>query len=168
MWKNNGKHIVLTKSYEIIKVSSVSFLTEHRKLFTMSKKWTVLILYIYIVLLAGCQNVKSPINDTRTKSSVTHIVLLWLKKPGAEINRQKIINTSKNLRLIPELKSISIGKVLTSKRKIVDSSFDIGIVMKFDNKKSMQKYLVHPLHKQMVKQVIMPATKKIVVYDIIH
>lgn len=100
--------------------------------------------------------------------NVCHIVLCWLKEPGDSEGRDKIIETSKHFSEIPGVLSVRTGQVLPSEREIVDSSFDVAIVLWFRNKEEMSEYLVHPAHKKAVKDVLQPLVKKIVVYDFVE
>jgi len=47
----------------------------------------------------------------------------------------------------------------------VDDSFDVGILLTFPDRQTMNAYLTHPDHKQAVKNVLKPLVSKIVVYD---
>ena len=68
--------------------------------------------------------------------------------------------------LYPE--SVSVGHSIPSTRPIVDSSFDIGILVTFANSRDMQSYLIHPTHKAATETILKPLVSKIVVYDFIE
>lgn len=96
---------------------------------------------------------------------VTHIILVWFndsEKPGilSDVMAQTI-----SLSKIPQVKGIHIGQPIASKRDIVDSTFDLGIEMKFNSKEDMDKYLENPLHTEFFNNYIKGKTRKIVVYD---
>ena len=97
---------------------------------------------------------------------VIHIVLIWLKEPGNEQHIKRIVDQSKNLKQISEIRQLRVGKSIPSNRKIVDDSFDVGIYMTFDSMEDMQRYLQHPIHKMAVKTVIKPLSERLLVYDI--
>ena len=113
------------------------------------------------VSLAGCTT------PTSSESGVYHIVMLWLKPGTTDSTQQQIISQTRALESIPSLKRVSVGKVLPSTRTIVDDSFDIGIVMVFNNQADMNAYLQHPRHSQLVKTLIKPNIQKIRVHDFI-
>lgn len=96
---------------------------------------------------------------------VIHSVFLWLKKPGDEQHRQRLLQATERLRAIPGVLDIHFGEKIESDRAIVDDSFDIGITMYFSNTEAMNEYLVHPLHQAIVVQEIRPLVERIVVYD---
>ncbi len=58
--------------------------------------------------------------------------------------------------------------VIQSGREIVDGSFDVAIYLSFGSKQILQEYLVHPVHKNAVKEILKPLVRKIVVYDFIE
>ncbi|MBL9117041.1 MAG: Dabb family protein [Verrucomicrobiaceae bacterium] len=102
------------------------------------------------------------------KGKVEHIVLAWLKKPGNAADRAKIVAAAKDLKAgIPQVKALSVGQVLLSERPIVDDSFDVALVMRFNSKEDMQAYEKHPVHVKAVKEVLQPLTSKVVVYDFV-
>jgi len=96
------------------------------------------------------------------KDEVVHVVLIWLKEPE---HMQQIINESRRLREISELQQLRVGKSIPSDRKVVDDSFDIGLYMTFNNQEDMQRYLIHPEHKDVVNTVLKPLVSEIKVYD---
>lgn len=95
-----------------------------------------------------------------------HVVLCWLKHPGDQAARRKIIDLSRSFAAIPGVIGVRAGTAVPSQRAIVDDSFDVGIVFTFADRQAMQAYLEHPTHKQAVRDVIAPLTDRIVVYDI--
>lgn len=99
---------------------------------------------------------------------VIHTVFLWLKKPGDEQHRQRLLQATHRLRAIPGVLDIRFGEKIESDREIVDDSFDIGITIYFSTIETMNDYLVHPLHHAVVEQEIRPLVDRIVVYDFSH
>jgi len=99
------------------------------------------------------------------QGGIQHIVLFWLKDPGNAEHRRRIVAATRELATIPGLLAVSAGPVIASNRPIVDDSFDVGVVMRFDSEAAMRAYLVHPRHKKAVAEVIRPLVKKIQVYD---
>ena len=132
--------------------------------YTFCKKKLIvrnLIVSIFILSLVACTTTI----DEHTDSQVVHVVLVWLKEPNNEQHIQQIIEATQQLKEIEELKQLRVGKSISSDRKIVDDSFDVGIYMIFDDTKAMHRYLIHPKHKEAVKNVIKPLSNKIRVYD---
>jgi len=91
-----------------------------------------------------------------------HVVICWLKDSST---KQQLIKTTKELEKIEGVESIQIGSMLPSKRKIVDSSYDMGIIFHFKDEKAMQGYLSNPLHQKALKETLIPLSSKVIVYD---
>ena len=121
------------------------------------------LILVLIFILNGCCCV--PPKPVVHSPVVKHIVFVWLKDPGNVSDRQKIIEVSRSFVQIPGVVDVSAGEVIISERKIVDDSFDVGITLSFVTEADMNAYLLHPKHKDAVKNVLMPLVKKIVVYD---
>jgi hypothetical protein len=71
-------------------------------------------------------------------------------------------------REIEGVQSVSCGHMLHSTRSVVDTTFDIAIVMTFADVESMKRYIEHPQHKKAVTEVLNPVARKVVVYDFIN
>ncbi|MFC1462026.1 Dabb family protein [Verrucomicrobiota bacterium] len=117
-----------------------------------------------IVLLGGCAT--SP-RGSRV-GAVHHVVVCWLKESGNAEARDRIAKASHAFSDIPGVISVKAGTMLPSKRAIVDSTFDVAIVLVFPDEKTMKKYLVHPRHQKAVKDILQPLVKKILVYDFVE
>src|SRR5438477_5685666 len=118
--------------------------------------------FVAIVLLTGCTNVQRQ----HESQPYVHVVILWLKNPGNLEDRQKLIETSRSfVGKIPGLVRVSAGPVLPSTRPVVDSSYDVGLVMLFDSEESLRKYPSYPVHQRALKEVIGPLVDHYRVYD---
>lgn len=124
----------------------------------MSRFFTLL----FLLVLTGCQQVQ--LSDSQPK--LQHIVLVWLKDSSKE-NRERVMSLSKSLFQIEELKAMDMGVSIKSERPIVDDSYDIGYVMTFEDAAAMERYLVHPVHVKLVKEVLKPSMSKVQVYDLL-
>jgi len=135
------------------------------------KRSRLLFLLIYISLLAGCFSASlnhekmREADDVSTGSRLHHIVLCWLKDPGDQKDREKIIEVTKSFMDIPGVLNAEAGQVIMSDREIVDDSFDVGILIVTKNQEDLQKYLDHPIHQQAKKEVLLPLVERILVYD---
>lgn len=116
-------------------------------------------------LLSSCNT--CPLADSQ-RGKVNHAVFVWLKKPGNAADRAKLIDAAKMLkREIPEVEALSVGPMLPSKRPIVDSTYDVGFVMRFANQSAMDRYEQNPIHQKTAKELLMPMSKKVQVYDFV-
>jgi hypothetical protein len=112
--------------------------------------------------MSSCTTIAPP----AAKGSVDHVVLVWLKRPGNPADRQALLDAGRELRSIPGLQFLDQGLALPSARPMVDDSFDVGYVMRFDSPAAMENYAKHSLHERKVTEVLKPLSRKIVVYDI--
>ena len=106
---------------------------------------------LVLFFLPACQQGKDRPDST---SKVHHVVICWLNKPGNKEASQKIIQASRKFTSIPGVIEVRAGSVIHSEREIVDSSFDIAIYLSFENAQKLQEYLVHPVHKNAVKEIL--------------
>lgn len=97
---------------------------------------------------------------------VEHVVLVWLKEPGNAAQRASLVEATRSFTQIPGIRSISVGEPLPSDRPVVDDSFDLGLVIRFESKAALDAYEKHPVHTKAVKEVLLPVTRKLVVHDI--
>jgi Stress responsive A/B Barrel Domain len=113
--------------------------------------------------LVGCQHDHQP--PQQAEARVTHVVLCWLKEPGNDANRQKLIDASRTFTQIPGLVEVSAGRPLPSTRPIVDSSYDVAIVMKFTDQQALKNYATHPVHVSARDSILNPLVAKYLIYD---
>lgn len=104
-------------------------------------------------------------HDPPQPPGVIHVVLVWLKEAGNSEHREQVIEGSKALKAIPGVLDLRVGAVIPSDREVVDSSYDVALYLRFKNQQDLQDYLVHPLHKSTVREVIGPVMDRYRVYD---
>ncbi len=120
---------------------------------------------LLIFFCVSCASVRS--HPEPTQSSVYHMVICWLKEPGNQSHRDKLLDETMKLRAIPGILSVEAGTMLPGNRSIVDSSFDLGIIMHFKDEKAMRAYLHDPRHRKATREVLAPLTSKVIVYDFV-
>ena len=125
------------------------------------------LLWIAAVLTLGFQTGCAQLGYQRApkKGEVEHVVLLWLKEPGNAAQRERLVEVTRSFEGIPGIRSISAGAPLASDRPVVDDSFDVALVIRFESKAALDAYEVHPVHTKAVKEVLLPVTRKLVVHD---
>jgi hypothetical protein len=130
----------------------------------MIMKRVILVLAVLVMVAPILQSCSWSLRKVES-GEIHHIIIVWLKNPGNEEDTKFIIDASRKLRSIPGVKTIEIGQVVKSDRKIVDSSYDVAVKMTFSSIENMHKYLSHPDHVRLAKEVLMPKIKKIKVFD---
>ncbi len=98
--------------------------------------------------------------------TIEHIIIIWLKEPGNTQAQDKIIKASEKLKTIPGVITLRSGKAVPSQRKIVDSSYDVALIISFINKAALDAYLVHPVHLNLLEKTMKPLIERIRVYDL--
>ena len=119
---------------------------------------------ILMLLSLSCTSSRPPIRAADARP-VGHLVICWLKEPGHPAHRQRVIEASQELRRIPGVISVEAGEMLPSERPVVDSSYDIALYIVFSDEQALRAYDSHPIHRQLVEQVVKPLVGRYVVYD---
>ena len=122
------------------------------------------LLPVAAAVLAGCAG--EPARESSGR--INHLVLCWLEEPGNPEHRRRIIEQTRAFRAIPGVLEVRAGEVVPSQRAIVDSSFDVGILLSFADAEQMRSYIQHPAHQRAVREVLQPLVSRILVYDFIE
>jgi hypothetical protein len=101
-----------------------------------------------------------------SSQTIEHIVIIWLKQPGNTDAQNTIIKASQALKTIPGVMAIKSGKAVPSQRTVVDSSFDVALIISFADQAALDAYLTHPLHLQLLEETIKPLVDRFRVYDL--
>ena len=118
---------------------------------------------LVLLSLTACSNVHCPFQPA---GQVNHVVICWLKDPGNEAQRQQIIDRSNDFKKIPGVISVRAGRAIPSTRPVVDSTFDVALVVTFKDEAAMRAYDRNPIHVKAVNEVLKPLAGKLVIYDI--
>ena len=129
-------------------------------------KLLLLSFFLGALVLPSCRT--CPFAPVSTPAGrIEHVVLVWMKKPGEPTGHDRIVAACKELKVaIPEVRRLSVGTALPSDRPVVDDSFDVALVMAFDNPEALARYEAHPAHQKAVKETLGPLARRIVVHDI--
>ena len=101
-----------------------------------------------------------------SNETIEHIVIIWLKQPGNTSAQDTVIKSSQTLKTIPGVISLRSGRAVPSQRTIVDSSYDVALIISLTNKAALDAYLVHPTHKKLLEEIMKPLVDRIRVYDV--
>jgi hypothetical protein len=130
-----------------------------RQLIYIMKK---IILLCAAVVFSSCAGIAPPASP----GTVDHCVFFWMKHPNNPVERQKIVDATNRLRVIGGIHSLDYGKAVPSDRPVVDDSFDFGLLVRFESVAALHAYEKDPRHMKEVNEVLLPLTKKVLVYDI--
>ncbi len=111
---------------------------------------------------------KSTFAESEAKGKLVHIGLVWLNQPDHAPDRQRLVDALHRFaREIPEVQSLSLGEAPPSSSQMVDSSFDLCFIMKFDDQAALDRYAKHPVHQKAAEEDFLPLCRKILFYDFI-
>ena len=108
-----------------------------------------------------------PSETPATQSSpVSHIVVFWLRTPGDNEARQKLIDASKTLTQIPGILNVTVGVPMPSTRPVVVTNYDLAVVITFADAQALADYGKNPIHQKLMAEVMKPLVKEYKVYDV--
>jgi hypothetical protein len=97
---------------------------------------------------------------------LVHHVFFWLKNPGSEQDRARLIEGLRTLAGIETVKGIHIGvPAQTERRDVVDASFSVSEILFFDDLAGQRAYQEHPIHQKFVADCS-HLWERVVVYDV--
>ena len=101
-----------------------------------------------------------------TRGQIEHAVYVWLKRPGNAKDRAALSAATEELRKSTGLiRSFEVGRAVLSRRPVVDDSFDLAILMRFENRRALAAFENHPAHRRAKKEVLQPLARKVLIYD---
>lgn len=102
------------------------------------------------------------------KKQLLHHVFFWLKNPNSEADQQELLSGLKTLESIPVVLQMHLGVLAsTEPREVVDTSWQVSLLLYFDNKNDEQIYQDHTIHQAFVKNYA-HLWQKVVVYDMVE
>ena len=123
-----------------------------------------ILLLLFVLLSCAC----TAFHATPSDLPLEHVVLVWLNKPGDPNEQAKILGVASELRKIPGVIAVNAGLALPSTKPVVDSSFDVGVVITLSSAAALEAYQASEIHQRVLKEVLKPATKRYIVYDIVR
>jgi hypothetical protein len=93
-----------------------------------------------------------------------HTVYFWLKDKSSQANREKLHAGIQSLTSIDVIQQAYVGVPASTRREVIDSSYDFSITFIFENKEKHDAYQVHPTHLKFV-ETCRELWAKVQVYD---
>ncbi len=94
-----------------------------------------------------------------------HNVFFWLKDKENEESRKALAAGLETLKGIESIVSVYIGTPASTRRPVIDASYDFAEIMIFDDEAGHDVYQVHPLHTKFVEDCA-HLWEKVVIYDV--
>ena len=80
-------------------------------------------------------------------------------------HQTQIITASRELAAVPGVREVRAGRVVKGQRAVVEDSYDVALMLRFDDEAALAAYIEHPLHKALVRQHIAPLMARYQVMD---
>ncbi|MGE8291322.1 MAG: Dabb family protein [Sphingobacterium sp.] len=86
-------------------------------------------------------------------NTIVHVVNFWLKKDISEKDKKDFVGFFEELRKIDTIKTLNYGvPAQTTKRPVVDNSFDYTLIVTFKDLKDIGIYETHPIHLKAIEK----------------
>jgi len=119
-----------------------------------------------IMLIPACAT--APKTEAIGKAKLLNITLIWLRESDNDAHRQQVIRAAHRLaREIPEVQRLSAGPPFPYGGPGLDSSFDICLVMQFEDEDALDRYAKHPAFQKAQRELLSPLTKRVKVYNVV-
>src|SRR5262245_36134721 len=86
------------------------------------------------------------------KGMFIHHVYFWLKRPGNKEDKAKLVEGLKKLAKVKTIKNSYIGQPATTRRDVIDSSYDVSWLLFFDTPAEQDSYQTDPIHLKFVEE----------------
>jgi len=102
--------------------------------------------------------------EIKAKELFVHHVYFWLKNPGNEADKAKLIEGLEGLTKIKEIKMAHIGVPASTNRSVIERGYAVSWLLFFDNLETEEVYQKHPVHLKFVENYS-HLWEKVIVYD---
>ena len=94
-----------------------------------------------------------------------HNVFFWLKEKDNEEAQKALLAGIKTLEGIESIESVYIGTPASTRRPVIDATYDFAEILIFADEAAHDVYQVHPLHTKFVEECA-HLWSKVVIYDV--
>lgn len=94
-----------------------------------------------------------------------HNVFFWLKEKDNEEAQQALLAGLNTLKGIESIESVYIGTPASTRRPVIDATYDFAEILIFADEAAHDVYQVHPLHTRFVEDCA-HLWNKVVIYDV--
>ena len=112
-------------------------------------KWLIPI----VCILASLVPVKAGDPPPARQGAFMHNVYFWLKADVSPSDKQELILLLKSLKAIDSVRSISVGTPAMTPRPVVDNSYDVALLVSFDDREGHDHYQTHQIHLDVVNKI---------------
>lgn len=98
------------------------------------------------------------------KGRFIHHVYFWLKEPGNEAHRARLIEGLQQLSAVKTIRQFHIGQPAATNRDVIDRSYTVSWLLVFDNAADQESYQKDPAHLRFIDNCS-SLWSRVVVYD---
>jgi D-alanyl-D-alanine dipeptidase len=121
----------------------------------------------YPPLDASIEHLASMEKPRSSRGQIDHLVVVWLKRPGNKGDIDRLIRATRELTARNGLiRCVRYGGPLPSERPVVDDTFDLAILMRFDDRHALADFEKDPDHRRAIAEVLQPAARRVLIYDV--
>jgi len=102
---------------------------------------------------------------TTIRAMFSHIVAFWTVTLNRGAADELLAGANKLLKNIPGVLQFHAGKMVQSKRSVVEQRYQVALNLTFADKQAERAYQAHPQHAEFVEKYVKRLVKKVVVYD---
>jgi hypothetical protein len=99
------------------------------------------------------------------RAMFSHIVVFWTAPSNPAAADELFGGANELLKDIPGVVQFHVGKMVPSRRPVVEQGYQVALNLIFPNKKAQDDYQVHPKHIEFVEKYVRRLVKTVVVYD---
>ena len=97
---------------------------------------------------------------------VQHVVLMWLERPESAADRAQLVRAARSLQMMPGVVRVETGRNVPSPNTEADRDFDLGVVITFRDRASLQRYEKNPRHTEEMQRYLKPLVRRYAVYNL--
>jgi hypothetical protein len=95
----------------------------------------------------------------------SHVVIFWTNPANPKAADELLAGMEKYLRPIPGVLHFHAGKMASSRRPVVDQTYQVALNITFPDQQTQDDYQAHPSHIEFVNNVFKKTCQKVIVYD---
>ncbi len=102
----------------------------------------------------------------KARPPVTRVVLVWMKDPGSAADRSQVVRAARSLRMIPGVTRVETGRDVPVEGLGLDRTFDLGVMITFRDRASLQRYEKDPRHLAAMRRYLKPLVRRYEVFNV--
>lgn len=106
------------------------------------------------------------LTTTAPNTLFVHHVLFYLKNPGSEADKAKLLEGLNKLAKVPTIKFVHIGTPAATTRPVIERTYAFSWLCFFDSPADEESYQKHPIHDDF-RTNYSSLWEKVVIYDAI-